>query len=147
MIDEPNQKNCSEPTTQPEARTRKSERTRTLTKKGKELQEDKLKALKRRYKVVYEKWRYEARLSKVILTDTAIESELTELIDNVNTACRNVQAIYNEIRQIQAPDPDMRCKVDACTSLSDFIVKRARCWIMLGVRRIQIKVKVTRVKL
>lgn len=129
MSDEPNEKNCSEPTTQPEAKTRKTERTRTLTEKGKELQEDKLKALKHRYKVVYEKWRYEARLSKVILTDTATENELTELIDNVNITCRNVQAIYNEICQIQAPDPDMRCKVDACTSLSDFIVKRAEKWL------------------
>lgn len=80
MSEEPNKKDCSEPTTQPEAKTRKSERTRTLTEKRKESQEDKLKAFKRRYKVVYEKWRYEARLSKVILTDTATESELTELI-------------------------------------------------------------------
>ncbi|KAK7888621.1 hypothetical protein WMY93_024181 [Mugilogobius chulae] len=120
---------ATEPDTEVETTIRKSERTRTLTEKGKELQEDKLKALKRRYKVVYEKWRYEARLSKVILTDTATESELKELLDNVKRTCQNVQSIYDEIRQIEAPDSDMRRKVDACTSLSDFIVKKAERWL------------------
>ncbi|KAL4008603.1 hypothetical protein ACER0C_002455 [Sarotherodon galilaeus] len=104
---------------------RKSERVRTLTEKGKELQEKKLKGLQHRYAVVFEKWRYEARLSKVILRNEVSESELNELINNVNVACKDVQTIYEQIRQIQTPDADERRKVDACTSLSSFIVRRA----------------------
>ncbi|XP_039904599.1 uncharacterized protein LOC120744346 [Simochromis diagramma] len=104
---------------------RKSERVRTLTEKGKELQETKLKGLQHRYAVVFEKWRYEARLSKVILRNEVSESELNELINNVNVACKDVQTIYEQIRQIQTPDADERRKVDACTSLSSFIVRRA----------------------
>ena len=48
---------------------RRSERCRTLTERGKELQEEKLKSVKRRYRITYEKWRYHARLAKEILTD------------------------------------------------------------------------------
>ena len=48
---------------------RRSERRRTLTEKGKEKKEEKLKSVKRRYRITYEKWRYHARLAKEILTD------------------------------------------------------------------------------
>lgn len=104
---------------------RKSERVRTLTERGKELQEKKLKGLQHRYAVVFEKWRYEARLRKVILRNEVSEIELNELINNVNVACKDIQTIYEQIRQIQTPDADERRKVDACTSLSSFIVRRA----------------------
>ena len=40
---------------------RRSERRRTLTEKGKELQEEKVKSVKCRYRITYEKWRYHAR--------------------------------------------------------------------------------------
>uniref|UniRef100_A0A3Q2V7Z7 Uncharacterized protein n=1 Tax=Haplochromis burtoni TaxID=8153 RepID=A0A3Q2V7Z7_HAPBU len=89
---------------------RKSERVRTLTEKGKELQEKKLKGLQHRYTAVFEKWRYEARLSKVILRNEVSESELNELINNVNVARKDVQTIYEQIRQIQTPDADERRK-------------------------------------
>ncbi|XP_028316746.1 uncharacterized protein LOC114471941 [Gouania willdenowi] len=105
---------------------RKSERIRTLTEKGKELHEEKLKNLQRRYKIVYEKWRYHARIGKEILRDEASEDELKDLIENVENSCSDVQNIYEELRQIQTPDPDMRRRVDLCMSLSAFIVKRAR---------------------
>ncbi|XP_032411399.1 uncharacterized protein LOC116714770 isoform X2 [Xiphophorus hellerii] len=119
-VEENDTEQISEPQT-----VRRSERVRTLTEKGKELQEEKLKTLQHRYAVGFEKWRYEARLSKVKLRKEASDSELKELINNVNITCRDMQTIYEEIRQMQTPDADARRKVDACTSLSAFIVRRA----------------------
>ncbi|XP_014852373.1 PREDICTED: inner centromere protein-like [Poecilia mexicana] len=56
-VEENDAEQISEPQT-----VRRSERVRTLTEKGKELQEEKLKTLQHRYAVGFEKWRYEARL-------------------------------------------------------------------------------------
>nr|XP_021322660.1 uncharacterized protein LOC108179640 [Danio rerio] len=112
---------------QPEAtELRRSERARTLTEKGKELQEAKLKGLKRQYRIVYEKWRYYARLSKEIFSDEASQEELNELIHNIESSCSNVKAIYEELRQVQIPEQDLRRRIDVCISLSGFIVKRAQ---------------------
>ena len=112
-----------------EQTVRKSERARTLTEKGKEFQEEKLKGLQHRYAVVFEKWRYEARLSKVMLRKEASESELNELIYNINVTCKDVQAVYEQIRQIDTPNADTRRKVDACSSLSAFIIKQAQKYL------------------
>ncbi|XP_061887367.1 uncharacterized protein LOC133638596 [Entelurus aequoreus] len=64
-----------------------------------------------------------------MLRKEASESELKELINNVNITCKDVQVVYDQIRQIQSPEADIRRKVDACTSLSGFIVNRAEKWL------------------
>ncbi len=55
---------------------RRSERVRTLTEKGRELQEIKLKGVQRQYRMIYEKWKYHARLGKEILSDESSQDEL-----------------------------------------------------------------------
>ena len=124
-LKEPQENVERQPLTEEPTVRRKSERVRTLTEKGKELQEEKLKNLQHRYAIVFEKWRYEARLSKVMLRKEASESELSELIDNINITCKDVQTVYEQIREVDTPDADLRRKVDACASLSDFIVNKA----------------------
>ena len=100
---------------------RRSERRRTLTEKGKELQEERLKSVKRRYRITYEKWRYHARLAKEILTDEASKDELNQLIENIQNTCSEVKVIYEELRRIQTPEQDLRRRVDKCVELSGFI--------------------------
>lgn len=88
-------------------------------------QEEKLKRLQHKYAVVFENWRHKARLSRVMLKEEASDSELSELINKVNITCKNVQTIYEQIRQIETSDAEIRCKVDACAHLFTFIVERA----------------------
>lgn len=106
-------------------RIRRSERTRTLTEKGKELQEEKLKSVQRRYRIIHEKWKYHARIGKELFSDTASEEELNELTDNIKETCSDVQAIYEELRRMQTPEPSLRRRVDLCISLSRFIIQMA----------------------
>lgn len=51
-------------------------------------------------------------MSRVILRKEASESELNELINNVTGTCKNVQIIYEQIREIETPDAHVRRKVD-----------------------------------
>lgn len=105
--------------------SRRSERTRTLTEKGKEFQEERLKDIQRKYRLAYEKWRYNARLSKEILKYDATEEELKELMENIKSTCTDVKNIYEELRRIQTPESDLQRRVDTCVSLSGFIIQRA----------------------
>lgn len=114
----------AKPSAQPEAENtgaaeetqgpRRSERTRTLTEKGREFQEERLKGMQRRYRLTYEKWRYNVRLSKEILKYDATEEELKELMENIKSTCTDVKNIYEELRCIQTPESDLRRRVDTC---------------------------------
>lgn len=92
----------------------------------------KLKSLQHKYAFVFEKWRYDASLRKVILRKEASDRKLKDLISSVNVTYRDVQTIYEQIRQIQTPDADVRRQIDACTSLSAYIVKRAENQLLGG---------------
>ncbi|RXN12344.1 inner centromere -like protein [Labeo rohita] len=76
--------------------------------------------------MIYEKWKYHARLGKEILSDEASQDELNELIENIETSCSALKAIYEEQRRVQTPEQDLRRRIDACISLSGFIVRRAQ---------------------
>lgn len=124
----------AKPPTQPEAtdtrsveveRLQRSEKTQTLTEKGVGFQEKRLRTLQRRYRIIYEKWRYHARLGREILTDEASREELNELIKNMKGTCSDVKDIYEELCCLQAPETELRRKVDTCISLSDFIIRKA----------------------
>lgn len=60
-------------------RLQRSERTRTLTEKGRELQEKRLKSVQRWYRIIHDKWRNYARLGKELLFDEASQDDLNEL--------------------------------------------------------------------
>lgn len=123
---EPPTQSAANPETEKEAPgLRKSERSRTLTEKGKEMQEETIKRVRRRYKIIYEKWKYHARIGKEILADEASKSELKELIGNMESACSDMTTIYDELRRLQVPEADLRRRVDTCVSLSAFMIKRA----------------------
>lgn len=106
-------------------RPRRSERIRTLTEKGRELFAERLRTVQRRYKCLYEKWRYHARVGKEVLNDEASKDELKDLISNIENSCSDVKNIYEELRQMHTPDPELRRRVDTCISLSGFIIQRA----------------------
>lgn len=103
-------------------RLRRSERVRTLTEKGRELQEIKLKGVQRQYRMIYEKWKYHARK----LSNEDSQDELNVQIENIESSCSELKAIYEELHRVQTPEQDLQRRIDACISLSGFIVKRAQ---------------------
>ncbi|XP_023817899.1 stress response protein NST1-like isoform X1 [Oryzias latipes] len=114
-------------TPEEEAKTpRRSERIRSLTEKGKELQKEKLKAMERKYRMTYEKWRYHARISKEMLSDKVSKEELKEIIEDLQATSSAVQGMYDELRQVCTPESDLRRKVDTCMSLSRFIIQKTK---------------------
>ena len=59
------------------------------------------------------------------MSDAASEEELNDLTDNIKGTCSDVQAIYEELRLMQTPEPSLRRRVDLCISLSGCIIQRA----------------------
>lgn len=104
---------------------RRGERARTLTEKGVGFQEERLKSVQRRYRIIYEKWRYHAKIGREILNDEASIEELNELIENMKGTCSDVKVIYEELRRLKTPETELRRKVDTCISLTDFIIRKA----------------------
>ena len=95
---------------------RKSERTRKLTDKGKELQEEKVKKLKKQFISFYEKWKSQAKAAKESLTADLPNEILQELIDGLTNSSSDLRRIYEELRQHITPDNDTRRRTDTCES-------------------------------
>lgn len=111
---------------------RRSERTRTLTEKGKAMQEDKIKTLQQRFNYTYNKWRTHAKLSKKSLSQTTepfSECLLQDILRDVKGLSGDVQRVYEDLRRVSTPDQDTRRRVDICTQVSDFIVAKATAYL------------------
>ena len=73
---------------------RRSQRDRIPTEKGRELQEERLNNLQRRYRMTFERWKYHSRISKETLSDpSASEDELKEVIQNMTKTSSEVTAV------------------------------------------------------
>lgn len=78
----------------------RSQRIKTLTEKGKEMQEGKMKALQQRLNYIYNKWKIHAKTA-------------------------DIQRVYGELRTVSTPSQETRHKVDLCVKISQFIVSKA----------------------
>lgn len=114
-----------------ERNPRKEERTRKLTEKGKELQEQKVKKLQRQFKSVYEKWKAQAQLSKELMTGHLTNDRLQGLMDEITNESSDVRRVYEELRQHVTPDADIRRRTDACESVTNSIVASLRSRIQV----------------
>ena len=109
------------------SRRRHSERTRTLTEKGKAMQEDKIKTLKQRLNYTYNKWRTHVKISKNALsqiTEAFSECLMQDILRDVKGLSGDVHHVYEDLRRVSTPDQDTRRRVDICTQVSDFIVAK-----------------------
>lgn len=114
--------------TQQENELRRSQRTRTLTEKGKEMQAGRFKALQHKFNCVYAKWRSQAKTSKQPLsqtTESLSEELINDIILEIKGLCSDVTRAYEELRKVSTPDQEMRRKVDLCVEISNFIISRA----------------------
>ncbi|XP_077385926.1 uncharacterized protein LOC144023873 [Festucalex cinctus] len=111
-----------------EKKIRRSERCRTLTEKGRGMQEEKIKGLKRRFNFAYDKWKYSVKFARkklVQVTEPLTDDELHHIISEDHSYAADVQRIYDELRQIELPDQETRRRVDLCIQVSNFISHRA----------------------
>ena len=107
---------------------RQSSRIRSLTEKGKEMQEEKCKGLQQKFNYTYDKWKTQAKLAKKSLSqlkDRLSEELLKDIIGDIEGFSADVQLIYDELRNVSTLDQDTRRKVDLCVEISNFIVSKA----------------------
>lgn len=106
---------------------RRSQRVKTLTEKGKEMQDEKIKGLQQRFNYNYEKWRTRAKSSKQPLSqsDPLSEDLLEDIIGDVKGLRADVTKVYDELRKLTPPDQETRRRVDLCVEISSFILTRA----------------------
>ncbi|XP_053363240.1 uncharacterized protein LOC128533064 [Clarias gariepinus] len=118
---------CPEVSQEPVSQLRRSKRVKTLTVKGKEMQDEKIKGLQQRFNYIFEKWRICAKSSKQPLSQSEPLSEdlLNDIVGDVTGLSVDTQRAYNELRQVTTPDSETRRKVDICVQISKFIVSKA----------------------
>ncbi|XP_054865646.1 uncharacterized protein LOC129348710 [Amphiprion ocellaris] len=106
---------------------RRSQRVKTLTEKGRGMQDERIKGLQQRFNYNYEKWRTCAKSSKQPLSqsDPLSEDLLEDIIGDVAGLRADVTKVYDELRKLIPPDQETRRRVDLCVEISGFIVNRA----------------------
>lgn len=115
----------AEPRQEEAQQLRRGERVRTLTEKGKAMQDEKIKALLHRFDYIYRKWRTHVKFCKQSLSHSSqslSEGVLNDIIGDVRGLSADVQKVYEELRQVSNPDQDVRRRVDLCVEVSSFIV-------------------------
>lgn len=115
----------------PVSQLRRSTRVKTLTEKGKEMQDEGIKGIQQRFNYIFEKWRTRAKSSKQPLSQSEPLSKdlLNDILSDVSGLSGDVQRTYNELRHLTPPDQETRRKVDICVQISKFIVSRATSYM------------------
>lgn len=85
---------------------RKSERIRTLTEKGKSLQEAKLNQLTKEFESQY-KWKYHINSVRRFMK-VKDEELIEETVTTIDTFQTDICNIYDEKRKIESPDNEIR---------------------------------------
>ncbi|XP_023815989.1 uncharacterized protein LOC111948234 [Oryzias latipes] len=105
---------------------RKSQRKRTLTEKGKSLQEAHLTDLTKEFECLYKKWKYHINCFRRFMRGKDIEI-IAEAVDTIDTFQKDICNIYDSIRQIRSPDIEIRRKCDMCHTISHTAKAKAQC--------------------
>ncbi|KAM9825109.1 uncharacterized protein ACBT44_005920 isoform 1-T1 [Syngnathus typhle] len=108
---------------------RRSQRVKTLTEKGREMQDEKIKGLQQRFNYNYEKWRTHAKASKVPLSQPGPSNKdiLEDITGDVRGLCADVTKVFDELRKLTPPDQETRRRADLCVEISGFLVNKATC--------------------
>ena len=110
---------------QEEDSRRRSTRTKILTPKMLELQQDEAKKKERKILTAYEKWKSQARESREQLKKDLNESELASLLDALEKDKESVVKTYSEALVHFTPSAVLRNHVDACEAATTEIKKIA----------------------
>lgn len=105
---------------------RRSERERTLTEKGKELQKEKTKGLVRRFDSTYERWKALTKVAKKSVISQDPIDTLQEHISSIQKELSELNVVYDEYRRLDSPPHDMRRKLDNCIAITSKVVENAQ---------------------
>ncbi|CAI5678814.1 unnamed protein product [Oreochromis niloticus] len=93
---------------------RKSQRSRTLTEKGRGMLNQRIKELEQSFKIKYEKWKVLAKDANHSISDSCSDEELQAIMNNINTASSELNTAYENWRQVDIPDNNARRRIDTC---------------------------------
>ncbi|KAL0984712.1 hypothetical protein UPYG_G00145740, partial [Umbra pygmaea] len=103
--------------------TSQGQRVRKLTEKGQELQEERVKKLQQRFNFSYDKWSIIAK-DATLAFDACCSNELRQVLaGKIRKASMELHLIYEDMRRICTPHPDIRRRVDICDAKSKEIVE------------------------
>ena len=104
---------------------RQSERARTLTEKGREFHQEKVKGLSLRFDSIYELWKVLTKVAKKSVIKQDPSNILQEHIEGIQREESELNSVYDEYRKIDRPAHDMRLKLDRCASVTKIIIQNA----------------------
>ncbi|XP_055068032.2 uncharacterized protein [Misgurnus anguillicaudatus] len=111
---------------------RRGQRTRVLSKKGKQLQDVKLNDLERAFERMYKRWKYDINGLKRSIKHKEDPEFITEIVNAINAHQADVSAIYDRIRAISVPDLEIRRKIDSCYAITKTAREKAQCFITVA---------------
>lgn len=108
---------------------RRSQRTRSLTEKGKQLQEAKLADLRKTFERMYKRWKYHINGLKRAIKHREDSEFVSEIFTAVNGHQVELNNTYERIRVISVPDQELRRKIDSCSAITKAAREKAQCFI------------------
>ncbi|XP_056292769.1 uncharacterized protein LOC130207974 [Pseudoliparis swirei] len=108
---------------------RRSDRARTLTEKGKELQKEKTKELLLHFDNIYERWKALTKLAKKSVIKQNPSNILQDHISIIERESSELNIVYEDYRRIDSPPHEMRRKLDTCISVTKIVVHNAQSQI------------------
>nr|XP_054604914.1 uncharacterized protein LOC107372912 [Nothobranchius furzeri] len=105
---------------------RRSQRTRTLTEKGKSLEDAKLHGLTKDFQRFYKKWKYHINSFKRMVKNEDIDL-IPEAVSAIDAIMTDICNTYDDIRRIESPDVEIRRRCDVCCAVSEAARAKAKC--------------------
>lgn len=80
--------------------------------KGQELHNEHVRREAHHFSESYEKWKVTSKNTKQTLNEQCSSELLLEHIAKVSNTSKNLNTVYEEVRHLENPDHDTRCRVD-----------------------------------
>lgn len=103
----------------------RSQRVRKLTEKGQELHDEQVKRLEHRFRVSYEKWKAITKETKEVQNQKCSKDMLLAHIMKMSKASKDLNAIYDDLRNTTSPDHDTRRRIDKCEAVTKKLTELA----------------------
>ncbi|XP_049318702.1 uncharacterized protein LOC125780534 [Astyanax mexicanus] len=105
-------------TTSETVEPRKSSRERKYTTKMLELKEQEAFHRESKFIKLYERWKDQVRASRNKLKDECSDSDLANMMDDIEGLETKLKELYENIRTQLAPSPEIRRRMDSCIAVT-----------------------------
>lgn len=101
------------------------QRIRKQTQKMQEFQMEEAQKKERKFFLLYDKWKMDARYFRMKLKSFMSEEEIWKLVEVLKASNKNVKSVFEEIRNKSTPSVDVRRRVDTCEAVTNELLKVA----------------------